>query len=165
MKHIYLALITIFSFVSCSRPQQNRMYLYDLQILEQARWAGDHLTPIPDSFATLLTVQAKRGTATRYAWSAQSRERFGPRIPQSAGTLSAPASDSLYQLVQLAFANISADSDEYPGPLPEVSDATTQKIEISTVDGHTKATLTGGNAGNHTNVMLFLLKHSKKPDS
>ncbi|MFD2784227.1 hypothetical protein [Hymenobacter rubripertinctus] len=164
MKYIYLTLIAIFTLSSCSEPQQNRKYLYDLRLLEQVRWSGDHLTPIPDSFATLVTVQAKHGASTRYRWSAQGRERFGALIQNPSGTLPVQLSDSLYYLVQQAFANIPADSDEHLKAVVESSDNTARKIEISTFDEHTKAALTDGNAGQHTNVILFLLKQSKKPD-
>ncbi|WP_155832785.1 hypothetical protein [Hymenobacter swuensis] len=157
-----LIVITAVSLVACTEPQQKRKYLYDLQLLEQVRWSGDGLTPIPDSFATLVTVQAKPGVLTRYQWSAQGRERFSSFIQAPTGTLSARASDSLYYLVQQTFADLPTLSDKSSVSLPEFSDDVARRIEISTSAGRTKASITDGNSGHHTDVTLFLLRHSKK---
>lgn len=161
MKYL-LILITAVSLVACTEPQQKRKYLYDLQLLEQVRWSDDHLTPIPDSFATLVTVQAKPGVLTRYQWSAQGRERFSTFIQAPTGTLSAQASDSLYYLVQQTFADLPVHSDNSSVSISDVSDRGARKIEISTFEGRTKDSITDGNSGHHTDVTLFLLRHSKK---
>ncbi|RSK42690.1 hypothetical protein [Hymenobacter perfusus] len=160
MKHL-LILITAVLLVACTEPQQNRKYLYDLQLSEQVRWFGDRLTPIPDSFATLVTVQAKRGVANNYKWSAQGKKRFSSYIQKSSGTLSAQLSDSLYYLVKQAFINLPAYSDESLA-MPQLSDWGASKTEMSTFDGRTKASITNGNSNHHTNSILFLLRHSRK---